>query len=141
MNYREMVMDDYEAAYQLWEQTEGMGLSEADSRLEIIRYLERNQGFSQICEKDDGQIVGTALCGHDGRRGYMYHVAVSTDCRGLGIGRELVTRCLGNLRAVGIAKCHLMVIGTNEQGRQFWEGMGWKYRGGIMLYSQDIFDT
>lgn len=139
MIYREMVTQDYESAYQLWEQTEGMGLSEADSRLEIIRYLERNQGFSQICENDDGQIVGTALCGHDGRRGYMYHVAVSTDCRGLGIGRELVTRCLGNLRAVGIAKCHLMVIGTNEQGRRFWEGMGWQYRGGIMLYSQDIF--
>ncbi len=68
----------------------------------------------------------------------MYHVAVSNDCRGMGIGRELVKRCLGNLHTAGIAKCHLMVIGTNEQGRGFWEGIGWQYRGGIMLYSQDI---
>ncbi|WP_340006404.1 GNAT family N-acetyltransferase [Paenibacillus sp. FSL K6-0276] len=138
MIYREMVVDDYEAAYQLWEYTEGMGLSEADSRLEIIRYLERNRGFSQICENEDGQIVGTALYGHDGRRGYMYHVAVSDDCRRMGVGRKLVTRCVENLRAAGIAKCHLMVIESNEQGREFWEGMGWQYRGGIMLYSQDI---
>ncbi|WP_339288956.1 GNAT family N-acetyltransferase [Paenibacillus sp. FSL E2-0201] len=138
MIYREMVADDYEAAYQLWEHTEGMGLSEADSKPEILRYLAHNRGYSQICENEDGQMVGTALCGHDGRRGYMYHVAVHNDCRGMGVGRKLVTRCLENLRTAGIAKCHLMVIGTNEQGRGFWEGMGWQYRSGIMLYSQDI---
>lgn len=136
--YREWVADDYEAAYQLWVQTEGMGLSEADSREEIVRYLERNPGLSQICEKEDGSIAGTALCGHDGRRGYMYHVAVSNECRGMGIGRELVTRCMDNLSKAGIAKCHLMVIGNNEQGRRFWESLGWQYRDGIALYSKDV---
>ena len=136
--YREWVANDYEAAYQLWAQTEGMGLSEADSREEILRYLERNPGLSQICVKKDGSIAGTALCGHDGRRGYMYHVAVSKECRGMGVGRELVTRCLNNLSAAGIAKSHLMVIGNNELGRRFWESIGWQYRDGIALYSQDI---
>lgn len=136
--YRELVADDYETAYQLWAQTEGMGLSEADSREEILRYLERNPGLSQICENEAGSIAGTALCGHDGRRGYMYHVAVSDEYRGMGIGRELVTRCLSNLSAAGITKCHLMVIGDNEQGRRFWESIGWQYRDAIALYSQDI---
>jgi len=137
MIYRAMQIKDYESAYRLWENTEGMGLSAADSRQEIQRYLERNAGFSQICEEDDGRIAGTALCGHDGRRGFLYHVAVDGACRGKGVGRELVSRCLQALQREGIAKCHLMVIGDNELGRGFWSGLGWQFRDGIALYSQD----
>lgn len=137
MIYRDMVAEDYEAAYRLWENTEGMGLSGADSQAEIVGYLERNRGISQICVHEDGTLAGTVLCGHDGRRGYMYHVAVSSESRGVGVGRELVSRCLDKLRANGIAKCHLMVIESNALGRRFWESLGWQYRDGIELYSQD----
>ncbi|KGE19614.1 GNAT family N-acetyltransferase [Paenibacillus wynnii] len=137
MIYREMLEQDYSAAYKLWEKTEGMGLSSADSEEEITRYLQRNVGLSQICEDEDGTIAGTALCGHDGRRGYIYHVAVSTSYRGMGVGRALVNRCLNKLREERIAKCHLMVIGDNEGGRGFWSGLGWQFRDGIALYSQD----
>ncbi|MCL6603392.1 MAG: GNAT family N-acetyltransferase [Paenibacillus sp.] len=137
MSYRDMIITDYSAAYRLWESTEGMGLSSADSEEEIIRYLHRNPGLSQICEGENGEIAGTALCGHDGRRGFLYHVAVSGLYRGQGIGRELVKRCLNKLREEGIAKCHLMVLGDNELGRDFWSGLGWQFRDGIALYSQD----
>ena len=137
MIYREMRIDDYSAAYKLWENTEGMGLSAADSKQEITRYLNRNPGLSQICEDVNGSIAGTALCGHDGRRGFLYHVAVSKSHRGQGIGRELVRRCLNKLHEEGIAKCHLMVIGDNELGQEFWRGLGWLYRDGIALYSKD----
>ena len=137
MIYREMLAQDYSAAYKLWENTEGMGLSAADSEEEITSYLQRNVGLSQICEDEDGNIAGTALCGHDGRRGFMYHVAVSTSYRGMGVGRALVNRCLQKLREEGIAKCHLMVIGDNDLGRGFWGGLGWQFRDGIALYSQD----
>ncbi|WP_379128048.1 GNAT family N-acetyltransferase [Paenibacillus sp. sgz500958] len=137
MRYRAMRIEDYESAYRLWENTKGMGLSTADSKTEIERYLQRNAGFSQICEDEHGKIAGTAMCGHDGRRGYMYHVAVSEDYRGNGIGRQLVRRCLQELRQDGIAKCHLMVIGDNDLGRSFWSGLGWQFRDGIALYSQD----
>lgn len=136
MIYREMTGDDYEAAYSLWEATEGMGLSAADSREEILRYLERNRGLSQVCLAEDGRLAGTALCGHDGRRGFMYHVAVDREYRGFGIGRELVSRCLGGLRSEGIMKCHLMVMGGNVTGQRFWSGVGWELRNGILLYSQ-----
>ncbi|WP_337926706.1 hypothetical protein [Paenibacillus caui] len=67
----EMTIDDYEGAYRLWKNTKGMGLSAADSRESIASYLQRNEGLSFVC-KQDGQIVGTVLCGHDGRRGFMY---------------------------------------------------------------------
>ncbi|MEK4062138.1 MULTISPECIES: GNAT family N-acetyltransferase [Paenibacillus] len=139
MKYRAMVADDYEEAYLLWGNTTGMNLSQADSREEIVRYLERNPGLSLVCENEAGKIAGTAMCGHDGRRGYMYHVAVSGECRGAGVGRELVSRCLGRLREAGIVKCHLMVIEGNELGRSFWSGIGWQERDGIVLFSQDTW--
>ncbi|BCG56976.1 N-acetyltransferase [Paenibacillus sp. URB8-2] len=135
MIYREMTKEDYDAAYSLWKNTEGMGLSAADSREEISRFLERNRGLSQVCVSPDGGLAGTALCGHDGRRGFLYHVAVSGEHRGKGIGRALVSNCLEALRAEGIAKCHLMVIGSNADGQRFWNGIGWEFRDGILLYS------
>ncbi|OKP87214.1 GNAT family N-acetyltransferase [Paenibacillus sp. P32E] len=137
MNYRPMIAGDYEAAYQLWENTPGMNLSAADSREEILRYLERNPGMSQVCEYEDGTLAGTALCGHDGRRGYMYHVAVSGDSRGRGIGLGMVSRCLDKLLQEGVDKCHLMVIEGNSPGRSFWAGIGWQEREGILLFSRN----
>ncbi|MFC3749306.1 GNAT family N-acetyltransferase [Paenibacillus sp. GCM10012306] len=137
MIYRSMTADDYDAAYELWVNTEGMGLNEADSRAGISRFLERNPELSQVCVHEDGSLIGTALCGHDGRRGFLYHVAVRHASRGKGSGRELVARCLDKLREDGITKCHLMVIQDNQKGRQFWEGLGWQYRDDIALYSRD----
>ncbi|WP_340021015.1 GNAT family N-acetyltransferase [Paenibacillus sp. FSL K6-1096] len=137
MLYRAMTAEDYEAAYHLWENTTGMGLSEADSREEILRYLERNPGISQVCIEEDGTLAGTAMCGHDGRRGFMYHVAVSSGSRGQGAGRELVKRCLERLREEGIMKCHLMVIQGNGLGRSFWTSIGWQERDGLVLFSRD----
>lgn len=136
MEYREMTLEDYDAAYRLWESCGGVVLSEADSREEIAAYLKRNPGCSRICLDGDGVLIGTALCGHDGRRGFLYHVAVSEEHRGQGIGRELAALCLEALRGQGIAKCHIMVAPGNESGRRFWESAGWEYRNGIALYSR-----
>ncbi|AIQ50418.1 GNAT family N-acetyltransferase [Paenibacillus sp. FSL R7-0331] len=137
MRYRAMIAEDYDAAGRLWENTAGMGLSSADSREGILQFLGRNPGLSQVCEAEDGTLAGTVLCGHDGRRGYMYHVAVSAACRGKGAGREMVSRALSALRDAGIAKCHLMVIEGNGLGRSFWSGTGWEERDGIVLFSQN----
>ncbi|MBY9080013.1 GNAT family N-acetyltransferase [Paenibacillus sp. HN-1] len=135
MIYRGMKENDYVAAYDLWAGTEGMGLSGADSRDEIVRFLDRNPGLSQICVTEEGELAGTALCGHDGRRGFLYHVAVSGKHRGKGIGKDMVTRCLQGLQAEGIAKCHIIVIEANAVGRRFWESTGWELRNGLVLYS------
>ncbi|MNW68259.1 putative acetyltransferase [compost metagenome] len=69
----------------------------------------------------------------------MYHVAVSEDGRGKGVGRELVSRCLASLLQEGIEKCHLMVIESNAPGRSFWTRIGWEERDGIVLFSSNTF--
>ena len=134
---REIHPDDYPEMIRLWENTPGMGISEADSESGIRNYLLRNPGFS-YCYKEDDRIVATSLCGHDGRRGYIYHTAVLPQYRGRGIGRMLVERNLMQLRAAGIDKCHLFVFTDNEPGKAFWNSTGWKKRNDICVYTKDV---
>ncbi|WP_231891290.1 GNAT family N-acetyltransferase [Paenibacillus swuensis] len=114
-----MKIEDYEQSLNLWKRTEGMGLSEADSRESIQSYLARNPGMSFVSIAHE-QVIGSILCGHDGRRGYIYHVAVDPEYRGLSIGKALVDSSLEQLRNAGIMKCHLMVVEANEIGKSFW---------------------
>lgn len=137
--FREMKIEDYPDVYSLWSNTDGMGLSESDSEEEIEKYLLRNPGHCFVCEHD-GRIVGTVLCGHDGRRGYIYHVAVTEVHRKQGIARMLLSKALDSLRDAGIRKCHLMVFDSNQSGRDFWEHNGWQRRVDILIYSKSIAD-
>jgi ribosomal protein S18 acetylase RimI-like enzyme len=133
---RPMTEADIEAALTLWRGTEGMGLGDADAPERLAGYLQRNPGLSVVAETD-GHLVGTALCGHDGRRGYLYHVAVDVGLRRCGLGRALVRACLDGLVREGISRCHLFVFGTNLAGMTFWEHSGWERRGDITLFSRD----
>lgn len=134
---REMLLADYAAAAQLWMRTPGLGLSDADSEENIRGFLERNKAMSFIAECG-GELVGTALSSHDGRRGFIYHLTVCQDHRHKRIGRELVHRCITALEREGIAKCHVFVFADNEQGLRFWEQSGFVQRKELAIYSQDI---
>ncbi|MEY2573557.1 MAG: N-acetylglutamate synthase, partial [Verrucomicrobiota bacterium] len=83
---RAFVMADYDEAIALWTGVEGVEVCEGDSREEIAEYLQRNPGLSRVAEAD-GKIVGAALCGHDGRRGWIYHLAVASTHRRLKVGQ------------------------------------------------------
>jgi len=85
-------------------------------------------------------VVGTVLCGHDGRRGYIHHLAVAQSHRRRGIGRALVERILSALMAQGIQKCHLFVFGENRQAIAFWERVGFSQRVELVMMSRQIAD-
>ena len=140
--YKEMDIKDYDNAYTLWEATEGMGISKADSRDNIEKFLERNPGLSYVCyRKNDDQsqtLIGTVLAGHDARRGYVYHLAVDKMHRKSGIGAKLMELCLSELKKQGIAKVHLMVYHDNEIGYRFWTNNNWVKRDEIILFSKDL---
>ena len=133
----EFTIDAYEQVYSLWENCDGIGLSSADSRPSIQMYLERNPGLSLIAY--DGQrVVGTILCGHDGRRGYIHHLAVLSVYRRQGIGQLLVDKSLATLQSLGIQKCHLFIFHDNTGGIEFWQSIGWAYRQDIGVVSKII---
>ena len=132
-----MTMDHYEEVMGLWKAAGDVGLSSADERESIKSYLDRNPGMSYVAKEND-RIVGAALCGHDGRRGYLHHLAVAESHRKRGIGKELAARCLGSLGKEGIRKCHLFVIHTNEKGKAFWDRIGWSLRSDIQVVSKEL---
>ncbi|MHC4593212.1 MAG: GNAT family N-acetyltransferase [Planctomycetota bacterium] len=125
----EMSLDDYDEAISLWQQCEGVGLHlhGSDCRDELEQHLRRNPGLSFVA-RSGGKLVGAVLCGHDGRRGYLSHLAVAPPFRQRGIGRALVDRCLAALGAAGIRKCNIVVFASNTAGLEFWDSMGWTRR-------------
>lgn len=129
--------EDYTKVFALWQVTEGMGLSKGDSEENIRRYLERNPGLSFVA-LDGDQIVGAVLCGHDGRRGLLHHLAVDKSYRRHGIGQLLAEKCQDALNAAGIEKCHLFVITENIEAQIFWEKIGWELRKDIVIMSKVI---
>jgi putative acetyltransferase len=126
---------DYDDAVALWRGSEGILLGAADERDAIARYLARNDRMSHVARKD-GRLVGAVLCGTDGRRGFLHHLAVAAPDRREGIGTALVTRALERLVQHGIEKCHLMVTVENADARRFWERLGWKERDDVVLMSR-----
>ena len=123
-----MRIDDFEEVTTLWRASEGVGLSRADGKTGIKVFLERNPDLSLVARGGNGKIMGAVLCGHDGRRGFLYHLAVARDCRSQGIGRRLVKECLARLEALGLEKCNIFVYANNAEGKAFWQRQGWKER-------------
>ena len=123
-----MNMDDYNELYDFWLSTPGMGLNDVDDSKEgIEKYLERNPDTCFIAIVSN-KIVGVILSGHDGRRGYIYHAAVSVAWRNKGIGSTLLNTALDALRDEGITKVALVVFKNNEIGNAFWEHRGFSLR-------------
>jgi len=132
---RPMLVEDIPAALLLWQGLPGIGLRDADSPAALAKYLARNPGSSFVAMNDKDKLVGVTLAGHDGRRGYLHHVAVTPEYRRLGLGRALVDACLQALKAEGIEKCHLWVKVDNTSGKSFWNHIGWRERTDIALMS------
>lgn len=132
-----MKIEDYEAVMIIWKNIEGMGLSTADSYEKIKTFLNRNKKLSYVFIENE-QIVGTILCGQDGRRGYIYHLAVNEMYRRKKIGSTLIETSLKNLEKLGINKCHLFVFEKNELGKRFYENADWKYRSDVLVFSKKM---
>ncbi|HET6281457.1 MAG TPA: GNAT family N-acetyltransferase [Polyangia bacterium] len=134
---RPFQIGDYAEARALWDACEGIGLDQSDSREQIQTFLTRNPGLSAVVELA-GAIVGAVLCGQDGRRGFIYHLAVARSHRRQGMGGALVNASLAALREQGIRKCHIMVFSHNRDASQFWARLGAKVRTDLILSSMTI---
>jgi len=132
MIVRHFRIADFDAVIALWRRTEGVGLNESDTRRAIAAFLRRNPRLSFVAEKN-GRVIGAVLCGHDGRRGYLHHLAVSKRHRRGGIGRLLVNACLAKLRKAGISKCNIFIFANNADGMKFWAHTGWSLRTELRL--------
>ncbi len=140
MNIRPLTPADYPRIYALWQQTPGMGLNNLDDSPEgIARYLQRNPSTCFAAE-EEGELVGVILSGHDGRRGFIYHLAVAETKQRRGIGSALLQAALQALRAEGIHKAALLVMARNLKGNAFWEKQGFARRADVAYRNKALAD-
>ena len=122
-----MKIQDYNEIYDLWVQTEGITLrSIDDSENGIDRFLKRNPANSFVC-RINNEMVGTILCGHDGRKGFIYHTVVNKEYRNMGIGKKLVSSSIDSLRQEDITKVAVLINSNNDLGNRFWELEGFSF--------------
>ena len=133
MTIRAMTIDDYEEVYALWMSIKGFAMrSLDDSRDGVARFLKRNPDARVAVA--DGKVVGSILCGYDGRRGCLYHVCVREDYRRQGIGKAMVVYCMKALEKEAISKVSLIAFTQNDIGNAFWKEIGWTKREDLNYY-------
>lgn len=134
MIVRTMTIEDYQGVHDLWMTIKGFAIRSIDDSWEgVERFLKRNPATSVVAE-ENGEIVGSILCGHDGRRGCLYHVCVREDCRMRGIGKSMVVRCMEELEKEKISKVSLIAFTENDIGNAFWKEIGWTKREDLNYY-------
>ena len=123
---RAMEIEDYDQVRSLWMTIRGFGIRALDdSREDVTRFIRRNPTTSVVA-RADGRIVGSILCGSDGRQGALYHVCVAREYRRRRIGTRMVGYCMARLREMGINKVSLIAFASNDVGNAFWRQIGWK---------------
>ncbi|MDD3205455.1 MAG: GNAT family N-acetyltransferase [Lachnospiraceae bacterium] len=131
---RTMTIDDYDMVYDLWMKIKGFAIRSIDDSKEgVARFLLRNPDTSVVAVEDD-KIVGAILCGHDGRRGCMYHVCVDAEYRLRGIGKAMVVFAMNALKKENISKISLIAFSENDIGNAFWNEIGWTQRLDLNYY-------
>ena len=118
---RPMEARDIEPSLALWRDVEGIVLRmDADNPEALDRFLHRNAGTSFVAD-ESGRLIGNILCGHDGRRGYIYHLAVVPDQRHTRCATALLRASLRALAAEQITRCHAFLLARHMTAVRFWE--------------------
>ena len=129
-----MTVDDYDAVRALWMTISGFGIRTLDdSPADIRRFILRNPTTSVVARVED-RIVGSILCGSDGRQGSLYHVCVAREYRRRGIGTKMVGYCMQQLKLMGINKVSLIAFTRNDAGNAFWKQIGWTRKTDVNYY-------
>lgn len=133
-----MQEEDYEQVKELWMSIKGFAIRSVDDSKEGVSGFLRRNPKTSVVARADGRIVGSILCGHDGRRAGLYHVCVREDYRKHGIGKKMVEFCLQALHEEGISKASLVAFKKNDLGNAFWTNMGWTMREDLNQYDYTL---
>jgi N-acetylglutamate synthase len=134
---REFSSADYQPAVELWQRVEGLEIAEGDDPEGVAHFLAHNPGLSRVAVDGD-VIVGVVLCGHDGRRGHIYHLAVDPAYRRCGVGTRLLRECLDGLRKTKVKRLIILVARDNERGAEFWSRCGFETIPGAIAMGIDV---
>jgi ribosomal protein S18 acetylase RimI-like enzyme len=129
---------DYQQVYELWSSIEkGVHVGRSDSPSEIEKKISRDPDLFLVAEAEN-RIIGSVIGGYDGRRGLIYHLAVSASCRGQGIGSRLMNEVEARLRAKGCLKCYLLVTTDNTEVETYYLQLGWQRMDTVHLFGKEL---
>ncbi|MDP4094197.1 MAG: GNAT family N-acetyltransferase [Bacillota bacterium] len=138
MNIRLFQPEDYDKVFQLWKEVFPENTDSSYSRKDVERFLERNPETSFVALDENENIIGAVLAGHDGRRGYIYHLGIREGFRSSGIGKKLVQAALDVFGRLGIRKAQLSVFDSNVSAKEFYKKLGFKVRTELNVLTVDI---
>jgi ribosomal protein S18 acetylase RimI-like enzyme len=129
---------DYDPVFALWRSIEkGVHTGPSDTPAEIEKKLARDPDLFLVAEVD-GSVIGSVIGGYDGRRGLVYHLAVASTFRGMGVGSKLMDELESRLREKGCLKCYLLVTSDNPEAETYYEHRGWQHMDSIRLYGKEL---
>lgn len=129
---------DYESVLNLWKSIEkGIRIGRSDAAAEIQKKIQRDPDLFLIAEVGE-KIIGSVIGGFDGRRGLIYHLAISREFRGRGVGTQLMAEVESRLRAKGCLKCYLLVTTDNDEAMQYYENHDWQHMDTVRLYGKEL---
>lgn len=134
---RPLQASDHADCVQLWAACDGVAMRTWEDAAALQQLLSRNPGLCWAAHHD-GRLVGTVLCGHDGWRGWLYHVAVAPALRRRGIATALIVRAQTELARAGIRRVHALVLAGNRDAAHFWNAVGWRMREDLTVVSAEM---
>ena len=133
---RKMVIGDYAEVYKLWHEIKNFAIRQIDDSKEgIVKFLNRNKTTCGVAVYD-GKIIGSILCGHDGREACFYHVCVREDMRNHGVATHMVNYIIDKLNKLNINKIRLVAFKNNKLGNKFWKDIGFAQNKNINIYEK-----
>src|SRR6266496_4821999 len=129
---------DYQPVYDLWISIErGVHVGRSDTLIEIEKKFSRDPDLFLVAECEN-KIIGSVIGGYDGRRGLIYHLAVSASFRGQGIGSRLMDEVESRLRAKGCLKCYLLITNDNPEVEIYYQNCGWYHMDTVRLFGKEL---
>jgi ribosomal protein S18 acetylase RimI-like enzyme len=115
---------DREQVVALWRVVFGYESAHNEPSLSIAKKLDANDRLFFVAD-EDGEILGTAMAGYDGHRGWLYTIAVRPDSRRTGLGARLVRHAEAALASLGCMKVNLQLLASNEATVAFYTSLGY----------------
>ncbi|MFQ8688734.1 MAG: N-acetyltransferase family protein [Blautia sp.] len=138
MDIQLLRIEDYDEVWKIWIHTKGMGLNNRDDSREGIRkFLKKNPSTCYVA-REEGEILGVILAGNDGRRGYIYHLAVVEKARRKGVATQLMAAAVEALKKEGIKTVASLVFRDNHAGNKFWDNAGFSSKDELVYRSRNV---
>ncbi len=139
LKIRTIKESDYEDLLELWKRA-GLHLKTISDSFDGFSIMIRRNPETCLVGLLDNKIIASVLGGFDGRRGYIWHLAVDPQFQKKGYGKQMMEAVENKFKEMGVVKIHLTVERTNASVVSFYKHLNWYIRDDLIMMSKDLID-